>query len=152
MSRVIVKLFTLKGDISRTLFSLLLNSTAFMSFSGRFYFYPRKRIQVMKKVEKLILGKFLILEIKKKKNPHEAWTCKSAVKNRHSNPPPSSHCHLRLNFNFGLHAHNDIQWISPFLYKKSNVNDLIKFIGFFDIHIENVRECHLWTKHRKDSA
>ena len=44
--------FILHGDILRTLFSLLAHSTAFMSFSGWLYFYLRKRMQVMKKVEK----------------------------------------------------------------------------------------------------
>ena len=44
--------FILHGDIYRYLFYLLLHSTAFMSFSGRLYFYLIKRLQVMKMVEK----------------------------------------------------------------------------------------------------
>jgi len=44
--------FILHGDILQTVFSTLLHSTTFMSFSGRLYFHLRKRLQLMKMVEK----------------------------------------------------------------------------------------------------
>ena len=144
MSRVIVKLFTLKEDISRTLFLYFCIQEHSWAFRP-ILFLSTKKNPSMKKVEKLILLKVSAVEFKK--NPHEARTRKSTVENRHRNPPPLSHCCLRLNNNFGLHTHKDIQWISPFLYKKFN---LIGFSlsDFLYIHIENVRECHLWTIYR----
>ena len=122
MSRVSVKLFTLKGDISRTLFLYFCiqeHSWAFRSI----LFLSTKKNPSMNKVEKLIL--LIVSAMEFKKNPLEARTRKSTVENRHRNPPHLSHCCLRLNNNFGLHTHKDIQWISSFLYKKFNL-----MIGF----------------------
>ena len=71
-------------------------------------FLSTKKNPSMKKIEELILLKFSAVELKKKKNPHEVRTRKSTIENRHSNPPPLSHCRLRVNYNFGLHTHKDI--------------------------------------------